>query len=65
MSSPVRKLNNTIDIGELALEFTYKIHVFEHYSIQPNVQYIINPGANSTLNNALVATMRFNIYLEN
>jgi len=65
MGTPYRKLDNNIDIGELAIEFTYKIHVFEHYSIQPNLQYIINPGANKELSNALVASIRFNIYLEN
>lgn len=65
MSSPFRALDPTILQGELAVEFTYKIHVFEHYAIQPNIQYIINPGANSELNNALVASLRFNISLEN
>lgn len=65
MSNPYRKLDTTIDLGELAVEFTYKVNLFEHYSIQPNVQYIVNPGANTLLNNALVATMRFNIYLKN
>jgi len=65
MSTPFRNLSDNIENGELALEFTYKIHVFEHYSIQPNLQYIINTGANSELENALVALLRFNIYLSN
>ncbi|MBS2100660.1 carbohydrate porin [Carboxylicivirga linearis] len=65
MSRAFRNLDKTIDKGELSIEFTYKIHVFEHYSVQPNLQYVINPGANSKLNNALVASMRFNIFLEN
>lgn len=65
MSAPFRALDPILEKGELALEFTYKIHVFENYSIQPNLQYIINPGANSELGNALVGLIRFNIYLEN
>ncbi len=51
--------------GELALEFTYKFSVFEYYTIQPNLQYIINPGVNAAFSNALVALIRFNISLSN
>lgn len=65
MGQPFRKLDPLRLQGELALEFTYKIHVFNHYYIQPNLQYIINPGANSNLTNALVALIRLNIQLEN
>ena len=65
MSPPFRKLDPLLEKGELALEFTYKIYMFEHYSIQPNLQYIINPGANPNLGNALVGLIRFNIYLDN
>jgi porin len=65
ISRHVRNLNPNILTGEMAIEFTYKIHIFEHYYIQPNLQYIINPGANAELNDALVASLRFNIYLEN
>jgi porin len=65
LSQPFQRLDLLRLQGELALEFTYKIHVFEHYYIQPNLQYIINPGANSNLKNALVALIRFNICLEN
>jgi porin len=63
MSQPYRRLNNAILSGEMALEMTYKISVFDHYTIQPNLQYIIQPGANPDLNNALVASLRFNIFL--
>lgn len=65
MSSPFRELDPTILVGEMALELTYKIHIFEYYSIQPNLQYIINTGANSNLADAFVALLRFNIYLSN
>lgn len=65
ISKPFKKLERNIRNREIACELTYKIHVFKHYSIQPNVQYIINPGASTTLSNALVTTIRFNIRLEN
>ncbi|MFC2091110.1 carbohydrate porin [Bacteroidota bacterium] len=65
ISTPFRTLCTGYDMGELALEFTYKIHMFKHYSIQPNVQYIMNPGANSGFSNALVAMIRFNVSLAN
>ncbi len=65
ISPSYRNLMKNTYIGETAVELTYKMQVFDHYSIQPNLQYIINPGATTLLKNALVATMRFNIYLEN
>ena len=65
VSQRFRNLYTGLEKGELALEFTYKIHVFEHYFIQPNLQYIIDPGANPELNNALVGLIRFTINLEN
>lgn len=65
MSTPYKNLIENTDVGEMAVEFTYKMLILDHYSIQPNLQYIINPGANTLLKNALVACMRFNIYLEN
>lgn len=65
MSKPFRKITPDLLPGEMALEFTYKIHVFENYFIQPNIQYIINPGATTNQSNALVASMRFNVTLNN
>lgn len=65
MSKYVRDMDANLDYGEVAYELTYKIHVFDHYSIQPNLQYIANPGANRSLKDALVATIRFNVTLEN
>jgi porin len=51
--------------SELAVEFTYKFSVFDYYTIQPNIQYLINPGVNSNVSNSLVAIVRFNISLFN
>ncbi len=65
ISKDVRALDANLEYGEVAYELTYKIHVFDQYSIQPNLQYIANPGANKSLKDALVATIRFNVTLEN
>lgn len=65
MSPDYKNKNPETMRGELALEFTYKLNVFDYYTIQPNIQYIINPGVNSDLSNALIALVRFNISLNN
>jgi porin len=45
---------------ETVLEFTYKINLFNHFYIQPDLQYIINPGVgiNGNLANATVGSLR-------
>jgi porin len=63
VSKPYRKLNTDMTQGELVLELTYKLEFLDRYFLQPNIQYIMNPGASSTIHDALVALMRFNIYL--
>lgn len=46
---------------ETILEATYKIQVKEWFTIQPDCQYIFNPGACEKADNALVAGVRFNV----
>jgi porin len=40
------------------LELTYKTRFHNHFSIQPDLQYIINPGANPELKNAFLGSLR-------
>jgi porin len=40
---------------ELVLEWTYAIAVTRWLTIQPDVQYVINPGGRSSVGNAVVA----------
>ncbi|MDX9890944.1 MAG: carbohydrate porin [Bacteroidales bacterium] len=48
--------------NETALEFTYKAPFGEHFYVQPDVQYIINPaGTDQKLENSLVGFLRFGI----
>jgi porin len=42
----------------MALEFTYQSQVTKWLTLQPDRQFIINPGATKDLNNALVIGAR-------
>lgn len=57
------KLKSTRDSAETAFELTYKVLWNEHFYIQPDFQYILNPGADLSLEDALVAGLRFEISL--
>jgi porin len=50
--------------NETALEFTYRLNIFDHIYIEPDFQYIIHPGAgsNGDLRNTLVSTLRLILY---
>jgi porin len=44
--------------AETVLEFTYRARILSALSLQPDVQYVIHPGTNPLLENALVFTLR-------
>jgi porin len=45
--------------NETAIELSYRIHLHEHFSLQPDLQYIINPaGMEQAVDNALAAFLR-------
>jgi len=46
---------------ETILEATYKVQMKEWLAVQPDVQYIFNPGACAKADNALVAGIRVNV----
>ncbi len=46
---------------ETAIELTYRARVNDRMQIQPDIQYIINPGADRTLENALVFGIRLEL----
>lgn len=43
---------------ETAIECMYKFHINDNIQIQPEIQYIINPGASSNLKNATAGLVR-------
>jgi porin len=55
--------SSTITRSETAIELNYEITLNDYFSLQPNIQYIINPGMSKNTNNALVSTFRLNISL--
>jgi len=54
-------LGAAVERRETALELTYRAQVTPWLAVQPDVQYVINPGADPALKNALVAGLRFEI----
>ncbi len=51
----------SVDHTETAIELTYMAIVQPWLTIQPDLQYVINPGMDSSLDNALVAGVRVEV----
>ena len=47
--------------GEINVELTYNAPIFPWLTVQPDAQYIINPGGMGDLDNAFVVGIRFEI----
>ncbi len=50
-----------MDRHETVVEATYKVQVFPFLTVQPGVQVVFNPGADSSLDNAIVSILRVQI----
>ncbi len=50
-----------VDDAEVAFEFTYALNLTPEVLIQPTIQYIINPGTNPSISNALVLGARLGL----
>lgn len=46
---------------ETTLETTYIFHLGGRYTIQPSMQYVVNPGSDKLLQNSLVGILRFSL----
>ncbi len=44
---------------ETNIELSYSAQINDWLRVQPMIQYVMNPGANKTLDNALVFGVRF------
>jgi porin len=53
--------NTGTERAETAIEFTYSMQLTEHISVQPDIQYIINPGTDPELDDAVVIGARVGI----
>lgn len=49
--------------AEVIVEATYRTHITPWLRLQPDMQYVINPGATDDVANALAVTARFEIGL--
>lgn len=49
------------DSSETTLELTYSDNINKWLSVQPDIQYVINPGTDKTIDNALVIGSRFTV----
>jgi len=45
-------------VDETALEFTYKHHLTDELVLQPDLQYIIHPGMQTSTNNSVIGILR-------
>ena len=50
--------DDMLDEEEIAIELTYRWQVNDRFAIQPDIQYIINPGLDPSLDDAFVAGLR-------
>lgn len=57
------KVQTAHDSHETAIELFYTLTINDHISIQPDFQYIINPGTSKELNNAFVGLVRISMGL--
>ena len=49
------------DNHETSLELTYRAPITDWLTLQPDIQYIINPGTDPALDNALTVSLRFEL----
>jgi porin len=52
---------SSTDSRETNLELTYRIPIADWLTLQPDIQYVIDPGVNPELDNALVFLLRFEL----
>ncbi len=56
-----RALGTRWDRSEVNLELTYRFPVVEWLTLQPDVQYVLNPSGDPALEDALVMGLRFEL----
>ena len=50
-----------MDPSRSVLELNYALKLGDHITLQPDLQYIVNPGADPNLDNALLGIIRFSV----
>ena len=59
---PFRRMRHAVgapvDSHEIAIELTYRVQLTPALALQPDIQYIVNPGTEPALRNALAVGLR-------
>lgn len=58
-----RRDGTPVKDAEIALGMTYAINVTPELLVQPDIQYIINPGMDPSIDNALVIGVRLGMHI--
>ena len=61
LSDPYVMANNGTKHHEALIELTHLVVLGDHFSLQPDIQYIMNPGGLGGIRNALAAGLRFTV----
>lgn len=57
----IKHTSHEYSTSETVIEFTYKSTINSYFSIQPNLQYIINPSGLNTIKNAFICSIRLKL----
>lgn len=57
-SSTYKNATPTATSGETNIELSYRMQVNDWFAVQPDIQYVIDPGADNGLNNATLFMLR-------
>lgn len=60
-SSTYKAVTSTASSNETNIELSYRAQVTQFFSLQPDIQYVMDPGADTSLSNATVFTVRATI----
>jgi len=60
-SEDYRVSQATIDRREVAFELTYRASITDRVTVQPDIQYVVNPGLNPALDDALAVGLRLEV----
>ncbi len=56
-----RRTGDPATRAEVAIEGTYLLQMGEHLALQPDLQYVVSPGTDPPLKNAIVFALRFEL----
>ena len=61
INNEISEISSYDEDSRTTLELNYAIKLGSHFTFQPDLQYIVNPGASSLLDNAFLGVLRFSI----